>query len=624
MPHSGSSSHTLRRCRVHVAPDFSLMVVHHYDPHIAYCRIAGWSRTVYPSVLFRLDFWLCAAAHGALVALLRLDMLHLPNEVDGDGSGVAVLVPVELAAPLLALALLVTSVHAFESCRRHEEATTELAQVGEEVCNFVQELQATFGRIGEALPLRFAAAKYALASVYVFFFVITTGTVPYQGWSEIKAKGLLDEAEAQFMEMRYSGDRMALLHVWAMWAAHEAASVARASADSASGQFPPAASAGGLDRMARALRATQVRAKRYAGRIAMPTPYHMVQFTDSLVLLVLLVWAAVAAPLASISYYVASAAYAVLLVALLGLREAAGWLDDPLCAEASSTFPVADAVNATADVVSQLLIASPSCAFNPCSAWREIGHALFTQGQVERRTPPAVFPQKGTGPRRWPPRKAADFGEKLPAPLVDVGCCHVDVKGLPKGLSGPSGRPAAQRSAAEHLARLWPASGNANSEALSPATSGAVPTPYEQCLPGSFADGGLRTPVAGALFPSSVSNSSSKDTAKLSEAVSNESSIVGSVSGAAPYIGAGGVSKKIHGNSRRVGIGGSMTSSSGTPGGHSTAGTVGITGSPAKAPGATDASVAAKDQRTWWASPTEQLKPRGGASVCPDVARHKV
>lgn len=503
---------------------------------------------VCPMVLNRFDFWFCAAAHGALVALQRFDMLQLPDDTAvGDVSGVAVLVPVELAVPMLALALLLVSLYAFEKYRQHEEATKEIALVGEEVCVFVQELQATFGRVEAALPLRFAAAKYALASVYVFFFVITMGSVPPHGWAEMQAKGLLDEAEAHFMESKYSGDRMALLHVWAMWAAHEAHLVAR---DGRGGKAFPACYAGGADRMAQALRAAQVSARRFAGRIATPAPFHMAQLRETLVLLVLLLWAAVAAPLARSSYYVASGAYVVLLVALLGLQEAATWLEDPLCEDGACSFPVTDAVNATADVVAQLLVTSLDGSSSPCNTWRELGHALFTQGQVERRTPSAAFPQQGTGPRRWPARRSQQFGEKMPAPLVDVGCCYLDERRLGMRCGGwSSGRPAAQRSAAEHLERLWlarDASDEAPSPGLPVAAADAVvhktiqPAPFQQSLLGFEA-------YVGPLAPRP------SGTVKPSDAVSAECSLVGSVPGAAPYVGAGGVSKKAARNNRRVG-----------------------------------------------------------------------
>lgn len=520
------------------------MVVHHYDPHFSCSRVVGWSRTAYPAVLHRLDFWLCALAHGALVVLLRFDMLRFPDDiVTGGMSGGAVLVPVELAVPLLALAVLVVSLHTCDALHRHEEATKELALVGEEVCVFVLELQAAFGRVDAVLPLRFAAAKYALASVYVFFFVITRGSVPSDGWAEIKAKGLLDEAEAHFMESRYNGDRMAMLHVWAMWAANEAHSVAQVSG-SACRDSPTMCSvalsacrAGGLDRMAKALRASQTNARTFAGRIATPAPFHMVQLRETLVLLVLLLWAAVAAPLAVISYYVATGAYVVLLVVLLGLREAAAGLEDPL---RSGMFPVSDAVNTTVDVVGQLLVSCSSGSFNPGSAWRELGHALFTQGQVERRTPPSGFPQQGTGPRRWKSRNAPQFGEKPPAPLVDVGCCHLDEKGLAaRRGAGPSGRSASHRSTGEQLERLWH-SPTKDCDIVSGDTLAIQPASYQRSNLGTPAEGGLRSPR-------------SNDSARISEAVSNESSLVGSVPEAAPFVGAGGVSKKVARKSRRVG-----------------------------------------------------------------------
>jgi len=94
-------------------------------------------------------------------------------------------------------------------------------------------------------------------------------------------------------------------------------------------------------------------------------------------------------------------------------------------------FPVAATVNATADAVMQLLIASTPPAFDPTQAWWDAGQAVFSQGQIERRTPEAVYGNLKANPCHWREVKPPVMGDQAPPPLLDVGCCHLDVDALP-------------------------------------------------------------------------------------------------------------------------------------------------------------------------------------------------
>lgn len=444
----------------------------YYDPRAALPGLQ-WSKTVYPRVLRSPELWLCLATHAALTALLRTGHLELPGE---HGA----LVPTELAAALLCLALLATA-EVTRCCQRWREAMTDACvRVGEQTRFFVQELQATFGRAEELLPLRFAAAKYALAGVYLFFFAVTGGAVTARAWGELRAKGLLDDREVQFLEGQYGGDRLALLHVWASWAAQEAAA-ALAARRCAGG---PSVLAGGLDRLARALQGAAAAAHEAAGLAAAPVPYPQFQLQRALTLASALALAALAAPAAAGGPeggggpgFAASAAYVAVLVALLGLRETAALLSDPLCR--GHGFPVAATVNATADAVAQLLAAGVPAAFDPRPAWRDAKHAVFSQGQIERRTPSAAFAGGRANPWHWREVEPAVAGDQAPPPLLDIGCCHLDVEALPRAGGGARRRPSQQLSAPRPrqdgagalLARLQPASKGGGSTRSSAGTS---------------------------------------------------------------------------------------------------------------------------------------------------------
>lgn len=392
------------------------MVVY-YAPQAGRLR-PRWSKTVFPRVLKTPDLWLCITAHGALVALVRLGYLDVHEDHQ--------IVPFEVVGPLVLLTVLGLLKLVGDCWRRHEDMVRACAKVGEETLTFVQDLQATFGRVDEALFLRFVAAKYALASVYVFFFAITNGAVPGRCWAELRAKGLLDDREVQFLEGHYKGDRMALVHVWAMWAVNEAAAL-----PSARAQLGSEALAGGISRLHSGLQGVSVSAREVAARVAVPVPYHYFQLNDLLVLVTMLLMAAVAAPLAPTTFYAATVAYIFLLVAVLAIREIATSLSDPLRKGSTHGFPVAAAVNATADAVAQLLIGCSPSVFNPCHAWWDAGRALFSQGQIERRTPLNVFPSAGANAYCWKDVKSPTQGEQAPPPLIDVGCCHLDAEALP-------------------------------------------------------------------------------------------------------------------------------------------------------------------------------------------------
>lgn len=389
----------------------------YYDARAVLPRLF-WVETVFPRVIRSLVFWFCLATHACLVTLLRVEHLQ-PLEEESR-----VLVPVELGILLFLLAILTTVVHMADCHRWHQALSAASSQVGEHTRVFVQELQATFGRTNEVVTLRFAAAKYALAAVYVYFFAATSGAVTNRCWGELRAKGLLDDREVQFMEGHYSGDRIALLHVWAMWAAQEAAMFpavrARASSE---------ALAGSLSRLSTALHAAAKAAREAASCMAEPVPYHRFQLHETLTLASLLVIAAVAATPTAASSPAASVVYLVILLMMLGLREAAALSAEPF--RPGGGFPVAATVNNTADAVVQLLIASTPAAFDPTQGWWDPGQAVFSQGQIERRTPEAVFGNLKANPCHWREVKPPVMGDQAPPPLLDVGCCHLDADELP-------------------------------------------------------------------------------------------------------------------------------------------------------------------------------------------------
>jgi len=423
----------------------------YYDPLVLFPRVR-WSKTIYPRVLLNFEFWLCLIAHAGLTVLLRLGYVLAEPAQAGGRAGA--LVPLELAAPLLGLCGLTTA-QLLSDCKRwHEAFTASCVRVGEQTRRFAQELQATFGLADEAAPVRFAAGKYALAAVYVFFFSLAGGAVPARGWGELRAKGLLDDREVHFLESQYSGDRMALLHVWAMWAAKEAAAT-----PSARPRVGPEVAAGGLARLSDALRGASDAAREAASCAAVPVPYHQFQLHDALTLVSLLVLAAIAAPYTADGVYAASVLYVVVAVAAIGLREAAAAMSDPLRkGRLGQTFPVAATVNSTADAVVQLLIGASPAAFDPCPAWSDPRLALLSQNQIERRTPAAAFGTGGANPLHWQAVKAPMAGDLPPPPLLDSGCCHVDVDALPRVASaarhGAKGFQVARRPRQDGLGAL--------------------------------------------------------------------------------------------------------------------------------------------------------------------------
>eukprot|EP00927_Polykrikos_kofoidii_P048991 TRINITY_DN43143_c0_g1_i1.p1 TRINITY_DN43143_c0_g1~~TRINITY_DN43143_c0_g1_i1.p1 ORF type:complete len:650 (+),score=84.90 TRINITY_DN43143_c0_g1_i1:68-2017(+) len=377
-----------------------------------------WSKTVLPGVVKTPDLWLCVAAHGVLVALVRFGHLEIRNDRE--------IVPFEIVGPILLITILGLMKLVDDTQRRHEVMVRACARVGEETRIFAQDLMATFGRIDEALFLRFVAAKYALASMYVFFFAISGGAVPGRCWAEIRAKGLLDDKEVQFLEGQYNGDRMALLHVWTIWAVNEVAALPTVRT-----RLGSEALACGMSRLHCGLERIAAAAREVAAHVAVPLPYHHVQFLDMLVLVAMLLMGAVAAPYALTTFYIATGAYLILVVAVLALREVATSLSDPLLKCSPYGFPVAAAVNVTTDSVAQLLIGSSPSVFNPCPSWWDAGRALFSQGQIERRTPQSVFPASGANAYCWKEVKASVAGDQAPPPLIDVGCCHLDADALP-------------------------------------------------------------------------------------------------------------------------------------------------------------------------------------------------
>lgn len=412
----------------------------YYDPLVCCPRVL-WSKTVFPRVFWSFKFWLCLLGHVALVVLLRM------GYVQASASG---FIPLELAMPLLGVCAL-TSAQLYHDCRAwHQAVTKACADVGSETRRFAQELQAVFGTVDEAVASRFAAGKYALAAVYVFFFSLTGGSVNKRGWSELRAKGLLDDREVQFMEGQYGGDRLALLHVWAMWAVQEAASspIARAKLGSE-------ALAGGVARLAEALRRASDAAREAAGCAAVPVPYHQFQLHDYVTLVSMLVLGAMAAARTASGEYVASVLYLAVLLAVVGLREAAAALSDPLRQGRLGTgFPVAATVNATADAVAHLLIGAVPASFDPSHGWSDSGRMLLSQNHIERRTPAAAFGTDGANPCHWPAVKAQVNGDMAPPPLLDSGCCHLDVDALPRRGAVKSGLQVARRPRQEGLGSL--------------------------------------------------------------------------------------------------------------------------------------------------------------------------
>jgi len=118
-------------------------------------------------------------------------------------------------------------------------------------------------------------------------------------------------------------------------------------------------------------------------------------------------------------------------------------------------FPVAATVNATADTIAQLLIGAAPSAFNPSYAWGDPGSSLLSQNHIERRTPAAAFGTEGANPCHWPAVKAPVAGDMAPPPLLDSGCCHLDIDALPKhSLKKGSGFQVARRPRQEGLGAL--------------------------------------------------------------------------------------------------------------------------------------------------------------------------
>lgn len=421
-----------------------------YDPS-AVLRRVKWSRTILPRVLVSPELWICLAAHAALVVVLRLNLFQLAES--------GVLVPPELALPCLGLTALSSTLLMRDCQRWHSALVRSCTKVGEETRRFVQVLQASFGRFDEVLPLRFVAAKYSLAAVYVFFFSVTNGGLTARGWGELRAKGLLDEREVQFLEGQYSGDRIALLHVWAVWACQEAAENGKVRA-----RLGSEAASSSLVQLQAALRGAAEAAQEAASCVASPVPYHQFQIHDMLLVASLLLLGGLAAPLSLTTFYLASVLYVVLLIGLFAMRHMAATLSDPLRGGhggCRSSLPVADVVNTTADAIAQLLLAASPASFDPRPAWSEGAAALLSLGQMERRTPPAAFAGGGASPLRWRDVKVGSPGEQLPPPLLDVGCCHLGVEDLPsepgmtlRSASTQPAKRARQDGTAEMLRRI--------------------------------------------------------------------------------------------------------------------------------------------------------------------------
>eukprot|EP00930_Biecheleria_cincta_P027552 TRINITY_DN19332_c0_g1_i1.p1 TRINITY_DN19332_c0_g1~~TRINITY_DN19332_c0_g1_i1.p1 ORF type:complete len:610 (+),score=81.26 TRINITY_DN19332_c0_g1_i1:25-1830(+) len=406
----------------------------YYEPQSCFPRIS-WSRTVYPQMFLSIEFWLCIAAHGALVTCLLLEYIPFPEDDRG-------FVPLELVGILLGL-LGLSSAMLLRDCQRwHESLTRACAHVSEESLMSVQEIQALLGRIDLALPYRFASAKYILAALYVFFFTMTNGAISARGWGELKAKGLLNDKEVEFLESQYSGDRMAILHVWASWAAQEACELASAREKIGSEML-----ASGLARISTTLRNIAEAARAACSAAVSPVPYQQFQLHDFLVLVAMLALGAVAAVPAAKLCYAASGVYLLVLVGTFGLRHLAASFSDPLRSSSGrmrGTFPVAHVVNTTADAIAQLLLASTTAAFDPRSSWREVNHAMFSLSQIERRTPQAAFSGGGANPCRWREAKKSTKDDFPAPPLLDAGCCHFDMESLPATRSHLGHRAAPQ------------------------------------------------------------------------------------------------------------------------------------------------------------------------------------
>lgn len=381
----------------------------HYDPR----AWASWPfrrGSAYCSLLSRPELWVCLSVHVTVVILERYEYIELPEDRT---------VSWEIVLPLLGVALLCSLALGFECRQRHEAVFDGCARVGEETQVFVQELQVALGRLDEAIPYRFIAAKYALAALYIFFFTITGGTVTGRGWGELHAKGLLDEREIRFVEGQFKGNKIALLHTWALWAANEASCVSHGAFVAAGSPNP---------RLADAMQRAASAARGVADRIAAPIPHHHFQLHDFVMLSSMLCLGVVSAPMARASGYISSFAYVVALVGAFGLRELAGSLADPLFGE--NAFPAAVACNATADAVVQLLLGTTPAVFNPCASWATESRAIFTQSQVERRANSASFSRQGGNPCRWPEARSQFESNPAFSPLLDVGCCHLDMNAL--------------------------------------------------------------------------------------------------------------------------------------------------------------------------------------------------
>lgn len=345
-------------------------------------------------------------------------------------------VPSELVGALLAVAILSSYMLVRESQYRYQEMIQACVHIGEETRQFVQELQASFGCMEETLPLRFVASKYALAAVYIFFFTIKAGTITARGWNELRAKGLLDDREVLFLEGEYSGDRMALLHVWAMWAVQEAASVPGACARGC-----PEVASQSIARLSATLQRVTSAAHNVTDHVAMPSPYQLCQLHESLILICMLVISVATASVSARTHYVASVAFLSILVAVLGIRQAAASLSNPLGQDSINGFPVASMINATSDAVAQLLLGSTPSVFDPSLTWWDTARAVPSQGHIERRTPATALPKGGANPCLWPTSKTdfAVMNDEAPPPLTDIGCCHVDTEALPWADKKPRG-----------------------------------------------------------------------------------------------------------------------------------------------------------------------------------------
>jgi len=379
----------------------------------------GKSTTLYPTIFLSLELWICFFAHGAVVALVHLEYIEFPDAQ----------VPLELVGALIAVAILSSYMLFWESQCQFQEVIQACSHVGEETRRFVQELQSNFGRVEEGLTLRFAAAEYALAALYIFFFTITAGSITPRCWSEIRAKGLLDDREVRFLQDEYAGDRMALLHIWSMWAVQEAASLPGTCAG-----MSPEIAIQSIARMSAVLQRVAAAASIVTDHVAMPSPFQLHQLHESLILICMIVVGVAAAPASATTHHVATVAFVVILVAVLGIRQAAASLSNPLGNDNLSCFPIASMLNATSDTIVHLLIGSTPSVFNPSSTWWDATQAVLSQGQIERRIPATSFPTGGANLCHWQSFKAECRASSAAAssPLADIGCCHVDAEDLPR------------------------------------------------------------------------------------------------------------------------------------------------------------------------------------------------